>query len=144
MADMDDYRKPGGSFDWKAYNAACVADGSHCRTCGRYMLPNIFKHTATGPRECGSCVSLREDLEEVTDDNKVRCPECRHTYDLTTYMSENAHYDGYQEGEHNVDCPQCEKTFTITTHVSYSFTSPALKEKPNESECGVECDSSTD
>ena len=114
MIKFVDFKKPKGSINLAAYNAAGKQAGAICCECGALLL-----FPKGQPTECGSCKALQSDKEAVTHSDLVRCPECGHT---------QAPEELYEEGEHRVDCGNCEAEFTVSTQISYSYTSPARRE----------------
>ena len=131
MVSMKDHEDAQGRVNWKAYTQAKVDAGEECMTCHDFMFDYRGQ---SSPRECYRCRRMHTCTEEeVRHEKLVRCPFCRHEFDITDYMSHNCEYRWYEPEEHDIDCPQCEKTFTVTTHVSYEFTSPAVKEDANGS-----------
>jgi DNA-directed RNA polymerase subunit RPC12/RpoP len=115
MIRIADHIGPDGRVDWDAYRAAQRANGDRCFVCGATIL--------FGPGHldrCNACKALDEDRDEVTHDDFVRCPKCRHT------MNVREEYDLFQDGTHELACDECGHEFEVTTVVSYSFRSPEL------------------
>lgn len=125
---LEEYKRVDGTYNWDALHAAeaaykrqRVADGTLCSRCGRYA--NLLSSDVPGyERLCYDCKNLRDDADEVSSDNDVRCPECGHIQEAVADCDDS---DRYAEGEHSVTCSECEHEYTIETQVSYSFTSPA-------------------
>jgi hypothetical protein len=117
MIKTETFRTDDG-IDWKAYEAAQVAAGERCKSCGKYFSP--LPWPTPGPRECYGCIELTK-IPEVSHHSKVRCPACRHTWDV------GESEDLYSEGEHSVYCHECNHEFEVTTNVSYEFVSPELE-----------------
>jgi hypothetical protein len=115
LTSLTDFKKPDGNVDWKAYDAAQVANGEKCYRCGG--IASLF---GRGHRSlCGQCEELDSDRSEVLHDSLVRCPHCRHAWNV--YEGDN--YALLKEDTHQVTCPECEREFEVETRVSYSFTS---------------------
>jgi hypothetical protein len=120
LVKMDDFRKPDGNLDWTAYSKAEVANGERCDSCRSMLL-----HPTGRPRTCGSCRDLAEDDGEVSHDERVRCPACKHTWN----PRDNEEYDLLEDGEHSTTCGECGHDFEVSTSISWTFQSPALVEK---------------
>lgn len=119
MTNIDNYEKPNGGTDWKAYDEAKRQAGEKCIECGRHMYP------AKGcPAECNRCKAI-ERPERLDHENVVRCPDCGCQHD----MQDGDSYDYFEDGDHIMNCQACDYEFTITTSVSFNFTSPARLEK---------------
>jgi DNA-directed RNA polymerase subunit RPC12/RpoP len=113
---MQDYEKE-GKVDWKAFRKAQIQFGEICMSCGTYLFAK------EGPVECYSCKELNSDKSSITHSRKLRCPKCRHTWDV----ADDWEMDIWSEGEHDIYCPECEHEFEITTYVNYEFKSPAVE-----------------
>ena len=126
MTFINDHKKEDGTTDWNAYNAAQVACGDICQTCGKYILNiRIFGPARDpAPQDCTDCRSMNTDDGEVTHDKYLRCPKCKNKWD--PFECEDYHVAG--DGEHDVYCVECDHTFEVVTHVSHSFESPAIIE----------------
>lgn len=120
---MDDHRKPDGhDIDWNSYRKAQIANGEYCYRCGKSIMFGGNGYSET----CGDCKTMDNDKDEVTHDNSIRCPKCRHQWPAIG----DDDYGHYREDEHTVNCPECQHEFEIVTLVSYSFKSPELLEDP--------------
>lgn len=117
----EDFKQADGSTDWRAYNAAKLANGERCRTCDAGIFP-VFSEPVGYPTECNDCKALTSDAGEVSHDELIRCPKCRDTWS----PRDSEDYDAYSDGEHELTCDDCGHRFTISTHVSFSFESPPL------------------
>lgn len=126
MADfvkMDDHRKEDGKLNWATYEAARKANGESCQRCGQMIIwPKGY------PSYCGSCQRIDKDGTAVHHESLLRCPKCRHQWEV--YDSDE--YGIYSDGQHDVSCPVCCHDFEITTYVSYSFESPELEAEEDE------------
>lgn len=115
--DQEAYRLPNGRYDYAAYDLARVQNGDFCSSCLSWLVaPKGF------PELCYDCKSMKEDLDEVSHDEYLRCPFCREEEEVC-YMED---YSLYQDGPHEITCTNCGKEYEITTNVSYSFVSPAI------------------
>jgi uncharacterized CHY-type Zn-finger protein len=113
---MDEFRREDGGIDWSAYNAAQVRVGLKCRTCNAYAV--IFGKCPGHPQDCVSCEKARKSpAEELRHDRFVRCPGCRHLFEVSEY-------DPRDEDE-DTCCPQCDREFTAKMEVSVTWVSPA-------------------
>ena len=126
---MDDYKKPDGHINFKAYHQAQKDAGERCRQCGGYMLTGI----EGVPRTCVSCQCLNTNFDqEVAHEHYIRCPKCHMTFDVHNYASQCDEYDIYQQhDEYEVCCIYCEFCFFITVDVTYTFYSPAIIYDPS-------------
>lgn len=117
MLRMQDFEVE-GRVDWDAYQKAQVDAGEKCQECGEYIF------ASHGPTTCRDCRSLRVGQEEVTHNNSVRCPECRHVFGVLGGGVNDPHiaYDG----DSAATCEQCEHRFTVRVDVSRRYTSPPL------------------
>lgn len=126
MLDFDDFKNDDNSIDWTAYRSARVDLGEVCSKCDTYIM-----FGGKGYRvECGSCIALKRDTQEVQHDNLLRCPACGHSWD----PGDCENYAVYSDGDHDVSCHECDHDFLISTSVSYTFTSPErVKDTAEES-----------
>lgn len=126
---MEDFRKPDGLLDWKAYEKAQVENGEICALC--HALASFRRPTTGKPFICGSCSALDEDAKDVHHEKYVRCPKCKKTFEPERLVSDNAgDFDEFlSEGDHVATCAECETDFTFKTRISYEFVSPALLER---------------
>jgi ssDNA-binding Zn-finger/Zn-ribbon topoisomerase 1 len=122
MIDVDKFKDSLGKVDWKALREAEVAAGEHCRECGWLIYPPKGR-----PSLCHKCRDLREDKGEVDHQSRLRCPKCRHLWNV-----DREDGDIHSEGSHEVCCPECEHEFEVVTNVSYSWESPKLIEEESE------------
>lgn len=121
VTKLSDYNLPGGLTDWPAYHAAQVAAGERCRECGASIMWSNGR-----PSSCFSCCDLgRELTQEVTHEQRIRCPKCREVF-----RPEDIDWWPGEEGEHTVTCHVCDYSFTVTVHVQYSFVSPPVLSEP--------------
>jgi hypothetical protein len=124
MIKMNNYRRENGSVDWDAYHGAQVIAGEICMQCGHYIF-NFFGPDTPGPKKCGSCETLDIAIEEVTHEDLLRCPKCKHLQPSC---------DEWESGIHNEDdlsniiCNECEHEYEVETSITYSFRSPPLLE----------------
>lgn len=117
MIDYKDFKNADGTTDWKAYDQAKINAGEKCYKCGSFVYPAKGYKTV-----CYDCKELEENKEEVTHDSLIRCPYCRHSWNV----SDNENYECFEDGSHTLQCPKCDTEFEITTTIEYSFTSPEL------------------
>lgn len=134
MPNLEECKKPDGSYDWTKYNAlqeqerdVRKAKGELCREkgCNRFIM-----WSKGYPQTCSDCEALDapEELHHPTD---IRCPKCGYHWDIW----DGEYYEIANEGEHEVECPECDHKFEVSTSVSYSFKSPErLKEPENDRE----------
>lgn len=113
--NMDDHRDANGNLDWKSYDAAKVANGETCYQCGG--TASLFGRGRQSL--CGDCTRMAADDDDVSHDTLIRCPKCRHAWNV--YETDD--YELYSDGEHDVTCPECEHEFEVVTAVSFRFTS---------------------
>jgi hypothetical protein len=124
VTSIDDFKKD-GKVDWDAYHRAEVANGERCRTCGGFIL---FGNGS--PRECRDCQDIADSSDEVSHNDRVRCPKCRHVMNV----SDSELWDLYEEGDHDITCRSCDHDFEVNTSVSYTFNSPELIDDSAENE----------
>ena len=119
-----DFEDAKGNVDWDAYHKHQVDVGDICMTCGTWMLNlNLFGNKREpAPQDCSDCRDIKASDDEVTHDNYVRCPKCKHRWN----PGDCDDYQFYAEGEHEAWCGECDHKFEISTHVKYTFTSPPL------------------
>lgn len=116
MADFRDFKREDGSIDWRAADAADIADGSHCYQCRSYIV------WSKGTRAlCSDCASATED-KELSHDKFLRCPKCRNLWD--PWEAED--YGVLTDDTHEVYCTECDHKFEVSTTVQYTFTSPPM------------------
>lgn len=121
MIRMSDYKDEKGDYDWKAYDAARLAAGEKCITCGGcIVLPRYH-----GRQQCSECSEIRSQ-DELRHSKLVRCPKCMDTLDGFQAVSRA------EEGEQKVTCWNCDHEFEVSIRIEYTFTSP--KEISRESE----------
>lgn len=123
MADAirdEDFTRPDGTIDWAAASKARRANGETCSKCRSFI-------TCWNPpgheQICYSCRDLRDDADEVTHDDFIRCPKCGHEEDTGELDCDSGYI--FSDGDHDWACSECGHVFLISTDVSYSFTSPA-------------------
>ena len=122
MPSISDYELPNGFTDWKAYEAAKVANGDSCWLCGGYIM-----FGGKGYRQsCGDCRRLGGN-DATSHEKLLRCPACRHHFAVNWEM-----HQVFSDGEHEVYCPSCEHKFEIVTRVSFSFRSPEILKVEHE------------
>lgn len=109
--------KQDGTTDWKSYQKARIENGEACSDCSKFI-----PYPKGCPSLCFDCKDLKESSNSVFHDSKIRCPFCKHTWEVS---SEDPGY--YVDGEHDTDCPSCGKVFTFITSISVSYESPELK-----------------
>lgn len=98
-----------------------LKSGDACTKC-HVGIYRYSYNTVIAPALCYECKKLG-DPEEIDHARLIRCPKCRHTWNINDVDG----YDHYAEGEHKVECLECEHEFGIVTEVSYTFTSPELE-----------------
>lgn len=125
MIDMESFRGKDGYIDFNAYHKAQADAGLICRTCYGYVPP-LLKHYGT--RQCRQCSYLEKSNEKAYHDDKIRCPKCRHIWEVDN----GDNYNIMSDGDHGVSCPNCDHDFTINTMVSYTYVSPKLLEPDKE------------
>lgn len=92
-----------------------------CKSCGNATWPPLFDSSRPAPDQCFDCKSIEGDDDEISTDDRARCPRCRHTQ---AYHDDN--YEWCSDGEHAVTCGNCGYDYEISTSVSFSFESPAM------------------
>jgi DNA-directed RNA polymerase subunit RPC12/RpoP len=128
MLDLDKFKKPDGTWDSAAFNAAREqergerrANGELCSQCWAFMLWPVGH-----PRRCGECEAIDKPAE-LRHHSQIRCPQCGYHW----RVGDSDDYEVYGEGTHPVTCGRCEADFEVVTYVSHTFTSPARqKEEP--------------
>lgn len=130
MVSINDFKKPDGDIDWKAYRKAQVDAGENCYSCGSYI---VFGRMHGGPQQCRECRDFITQDSSVQHNSRVRCPKCRASLDV--HNSE--YFELYSENEsgHDIMCIECDHKFRVEVRVTYTFTSPELlKEEPDPAE----------
>ena len=117
MISIEAYTNDEGRTDWEAYRAAQLQAGEYCMSCGAGI---VFPKGQ--PTTCGECRWMAAEEGEVCHGGRLRCPACRHQWDVADFDV----FDLYEEGRHEIMCPECEHEFTVSTDVSYTFTSPGV------------------
>ena len=116
MINFEDYKKPNGDYDWKAYHDAQVEAGENCSRCRQYILST----DSIGRRmECRQCEEARKP-NQLRHDKFARCPACSHLFSPSFDLAE---IGDYVTG----CCPECDEQFSIRVQVEFHYTSPALK-----------------
>ena len=119
--NIDEFKKDDDTIDWQALEEARIKSGEACSQCKSFILFPTGTET-----KCGNCQEFDESKESVEHGTLVRCPSCKHQWDIERYFSSNAEYDIFEEGEHNIICPECEHEFEVTTKILRSYISPEL------------------
>jgi DNA-directed RNA polymerase subunit RPC12/RpoP len=123
MVDIENYENENGEINWVEYNKAKIENGDECYTCGTQIF------FSKGCRQqCSQCDNIKKD-KKLSHDKFVRCPKCRKTWN--PMGSED--WELFQEGDHGIWCNDCGHEFEIYVIVKYTFKSPKLLEKNNES-----------
>ena len=122
MKKLDDFKRPDGGYDWSAYQQAEIADGERCTLCEKA----IFALYPTGyPTQCRECKDISRP-QELSHSKRLRCPKCTTSHEVD--WEDNIR----TEGDHGIYCSACDFQFSIQTHVSYTFISPPLLEKTQD------------
>lgn len=101
-----------------------------CQTCkGRYItfVPAGRFHRADNGF-CDDCDAMHSTTDEVESKSVTRCPACGEVH-IVDYGDRL-----YEEGEHEIYCGHCDNQYPVRTEVSYTFVSPAMGVKAEESE----------
>ena len=123
MTNCTDFEREDGTIDWDAYHDSQVQAGNRCMSCGTLILNlGLFSKPIDHAQDCISCRSMNNDSGEVTHDEYIRCPKCKHQHDASDEWEARI----YEDGEHDIICVKCYREFEVSTRVSYSYTSPKL------------------
>jgi hypothetical protein len=92
MVSIVDYKKEDGSIDFSSYRKAQVDAGEKCYECGEHVT--LF---AKGYRErCDSCKALDSNADAVSHKSFIRCPSCRQSWETSTF-DDDLYDDGEHE-----------------------------------------------
>lgn len=115
-----------GKIDWEALRRAEIEAGESCYQCRGMIFPPKGRSSL-----CNPCRLMREEEGEVDHGSRLRCPKCGHLWKV-----EREEGDIHSEGSHEVCCPECDHEFEVVTEVSFSWRSPGLIERKDESKAG--------
>lgn len=121
MPNLEDHKKPDGSFDSESWNKAYTQEredrkqrGELCIACGALII-----HSSGLPARCRDCRAIDEP-GSLDHHAAVRCPKCGHHWKIMG----SDDYELFHEGTHDVTCGECDHEFEVETSVTYSFRSP--------------------